>query len=267
MQKFLFEILKSTDFSPVITGSAQPQITREKLSPLRIPLPPLEIQQKLVDECNLVDKETQEANSKIEKAKAEIKNSFLSVSKDAKEVKILNLNHLLKRGKSTKYGDSKIQIIKSGQARGYTSFDFKEKHFVIDGFVLDERKLQKGDLLINSTGVGTAGRVTLFDLDGDFVVDSHVTIFRPNEQLNSKYALYCFANIGFKNIEKMAKGASGQIELSLSIIEDIKIPVPPIAEQKKLVGEIEKLEQTIKANQAKIDFSADQKKAIIKKYL
>ena len=237
------------------------------LSNAKIPLPPLEIQQKLVDECNLVDKETKEANSKIEKAKAEIENLFLSVSKNAKEVKILNLNHLLKRGKSTKYGSSKIQIIKSGQARGYTSFDFKEKHFVVDGFVLDERKLQKGDLLINSTGVGTAGRVTLFDLDGDFVVDSHVTIFRPNEQLNSKYALYCFANIGFKNIEKMAKGSSGQIELSLPIIEDIKIPVPPIAEQKKLVGEIEKLEQIIKFNQAIIDSSLTKKKAIMKKYL
>ncbi len=132
---------------------------------------------------------------------------------------------------------------------------------------MDERKLQKGDLLINSTGVGTAGRVTLFDLDGDFVADSHITIFRPNQNLNSKYALYCFANIGFKNIEKMAKGSSGQIELTLSTIENLKIPVPPIAEQEKLVNQIEKLEQIIAKNQAKIDDAPNNKKAIMKNYL
>jgi len=121
--------------------------------------------------------------------------------------------------------------------------------------------------LINSTGVGTAGRVTLFDLDGDFVADSHITIFRPNQNLNSKYVLYCFANIGFKNIEKMAKGSSGQIELTLSTIENLKIPVPPISEQEKLVNQIKKLEQIIAKNQAKIDDAPNNKKAIMKNYL
>ena len=75
---------------------------------------------------------------------------------------------LVQRGKSAKYGKSNIQIIKSGQARGYTIFDFTNKYFVNDNFISDERNLIKGDLLINSTGVGTAGRVTLFDMDGDY---------------------------------------------------------------------------------------------------
>ena len=160
------------------------------------------------------------------------------------QVKLENLSLLLVRGKSAQYGVSNIQIIKSGQARGIKNFDFSEKHFVDNKFVLDERRLQKGDLLINSSGVGTAGRVTLFCLDGTFVVDSHITILRPDTSLVlPEFILYCLAMIGFKNIEALAMGQSGQIELSLPTIQNIKIPLPPKAVQERIVEEIKILEE------------------------
>lgn len=162
------------------------------------------------------------------------------------QLKLVDLSVLLKRGKSAKYGKSNIQIIKSGQARGWFDFDFSEKYYVDENFIIDERKLLRGDLLINSTGVGTAGRVTYFGEDGDFVVDSHITIFRPNQKLIlPEYALCVFGVIGFDNIENMALGQSGQIELSLDIIGNIKIPVPPIDIQKQIVEEIGKVDKSV----------------------
>lgn len=162
------------------------------------------------------------------------------------QLKLVDLSVLLKRGKSAKYGKSNIQIIKSGQARGWFDFDFSEKYYVDENFIIDERKLLRGDLLINSTGVGTAGRVTYFGEDGDFVVDSHITIFRPNQKLIlPEYALCVFGVIGFDNIENMALGQSGQIELSLDIIGNIKIPVPPIDIQKQIVEDIGKVDKSV----------------------
>ena len=170
------------------------------------------------------------------------------------QLKLTDLSILLKRGKSAKYGKSKIQIIKSGQARGWFDFDFSERHYVDESFVIDERKLEKGDLLINSTGVGTAGRVTYFGEEGDFVVDSHITIFRPNQDLIlPKYALCALGIIGFDNIENMALGQSGQIELSLDIIGNIKIPVPPIDVQKQIVEEIAKVDTSVSDAMQQID--------------
>ena len=170
------------------------------------------------------------------------------------QLKLIDLSILLKRGKSAKYGNSKIQIIKSGQARGWYDFDFSEKYYVDETFVIDERKLVRGDLLINSTGVGTAGRVTYFGEDGDFVVDSHITIFRPNQNLIlPKYALCVLGVIGFDNIENMALGQSGQIELSLDIIGNIKIPVPPIYIQKQIVEEIGKIDRSVSNSQSCIN--------------
>ena len=178
---------------------------------------------------------------------------------------------MAKRGKSAKYGNSNIQIIKSGQARGYLDFDFSEKHFVADGFggvVVDERKLEKGDILINSTGVGTAGRVTLFDLDGDFVVDSHITIVRlDRNKALPKYVLYSLANIGFKQIEAMADGQSGQIELPLEAILAIQIPLPSIEVQQRNVEEFQRVEDQIAQTDAQLNALRAEKNLILRKYL
>lgn len=49
--------------------------------------------------------------------------------------------------------------------------------------------------------------------------------------------------VGFKYLEGLAQGASGQIELSLSTIERIKIPLPPLDIQQKIVDECEAVDE------------------------
>ncbi len=167
--------------------------------------------------------------------------------------KLVTLSVLLKRGKSAKYGNSSLQIIKSGQARGFFEFDFKEKHFVDENFIVDERKLQKKDILINSTGQGTAGRVTFFNLDGDYVVDSHITILRTKTEVLSEYVFICLLRFGFKYLESLAKGASGQIELNLDTIGNLKIPLPPLDIQQEIVKECEAVDLIVRLKRAEVE--------------
>jgi type I restriction enzyme M protein len=271
-QKYLFNFLFSKQGQELlklnITGAAQGGLNRENLLNIQIPLPPKDIQEKIVTEIEMLEEKEKNTADLIASLKKDISVLFLFVA-DMKTEKLGNIAVLLRRGKSAKYGKSNIQIIKSGQARGYQEFDFSERHFVDENFTLDERKLEKGDILINSTGVGTAGRVTLFNLDGDFVVDSHITILRVNKSVaNPIFVLYVLAeNIGFKNIESMAQGQSGQIELSLSIVQNIDIPLPPLSEQQKIVSKIEKIEAEIQDLQKLSEQTAAQKAACLKKYL
>jgi len=53
-KKFLQYLLIGTDLNPVITGSAQPQITGASLKPFEIPVPPISIQEEIVER---IDKE------------------------------------------------------------------------------------------------------------------------------------------------------------------------------------------------------------------
>jgi type I restriction enzyme M protein len=46
----LFSLLKGSDLASTISGSAQPQITRQGLAPFKIPLPPPEAQRSIVAE-------------------------------------------------------------------------------------------------------------------------------------------------------------------------------------------------------------------------
>jgi len=178
------------------------------------------------------------------------KNISLSAKKKVKieskwdQVRLDNITTLIKRGKSPSYGISDTQIIKSGQARGYYKFDFSKKYYVSEDYILDERKLEKGDLLLNSSGVGTAGRVTGFFLDGDFVVDSHISILRFDiTKVLPKYVLNVFGVIGFKALQSLALGQSGQVEISFETISSFKIPLPPKDIQEKIVADIEILEE------------------------
>ena len=181
----------------------------------------------------------------------EIKTTFTSklsfFDEEKYELKSLGaLAVFLQRGKKPKYDDNGYQVIKSGQARGGVEFDFSKTYYASNYDEDDKRILCKGDILINSTGVGTAGRVTFFNLEGKYVVDNHITILRTSAYVYNLYVFYALAyGVGFKNIEALASGTSGQIELSVSAIENIKIPLPPMDVQKKIVEECEKIDKAV----------------------
>ena len=188
----------------------------------------------------------------------EIKTTFTSklsfFDEEKYELKSLGaLAVFLQRGKNPKYDDNGYQVIKSGQARGGVEFDFSKTYYASNYDEDDKRILCKGDILINSTGVGTAGRVTFFNLEGKYVVDNHITILRTSAYVYNLYVFYALAyGVGFKNIEALASGTSGQIELSVSAIENIKIPLPPMDVQKKIVEEYEKIDMQMQQNKRQI---------------
>jgi restriction endonuclease S subunit len=69
-----------------------------------------------------------------------------------------------------------------------------------------------------------------------------------------------------KEMENTMHGGSYP-SLNKNDIQNFKIPVPPFAEQQKLVAEIEAIEAQIAINQQIINEAAAQKQAIMKKYL
>ena len=267
--KFLWlmlnEFYKLGGTIPIQNGVRLLNLKMPEYKSIKIPTPPKSTQDSIVNEISIIENNEIANAAKIEQYNSSINNEAW-FSYETQRIESLAL--LVQRGKSAQYGVSNVQIIKSGQARGYNEFDFSKRYYVSDGFVSDERNLQKGDILINSTGVGTAGRVTLFDLDGDFVVDSHITIVRFDQsKILPKYALYALANIGFKSIEAMANGQSGQIELSLPTINGIKLPLPPITIQKDIVAKIEAIENEVQTLKSAIEDAELQKKAILDRYL
>ena len=100
------------------------------------------------------------------------------------------------------------------------------------------RELLLGDVLVNSTGVGTLGRMAqINNLPEPTVVDSHVTVVRPDI---TKCPAHTFGQIMLTNersVEALGEGSTGQTELSRKILSEQKVILPPIT----ITSRIEKI--------------------------
>ncbi|HDD23982.1 MAG TPA: restriction endonuclease subunit S, partial [Chloroflexi bacterium] len=101
--------------------------------------------------------------------------------------------------------------------------------------VPEDRLLRPFDVLVNSTGVGTLGRVAqVKKLPEPATVDSHVTIVRPDPE--KIYPRYLGFVLEFKQpeIEALAEGSTGQIELPRARLRELEVPVPPLPVQRAI---------------------------------
>ena len=91
---------------------------------------------------------------------------------------------------------------------------------------LDEsRKLKKGDVLLTLDGGTSIGKSALFDMDGNYTVDSHVAILRPSSNISSKALVYLLASpLCQKQFKKMESGASGQTAVTEDDLRRFIIP-------------------------------------------
>lgn len=238
--EYLFYFLASSVemLNKLGTGATFKEISTKKLQNLEIPVPSLQEQVQIAERLNKVfeniDKLTKDVTKNIENSK----NLFLSYLNETFRgdssgdlIELEKLSTYISRGMQPKYTDnSKILVVNQRCIRdNQINFEVGRYHDQNIKKVSDDKKIQIGDILINSTGVGTLGRVAqVTELPNvDVTVDTHVTIFRPNFNiLNKEFTIWLF--IYLENlIEKMGVGASGQTELRREDLKNMKIINPP----------------------------------------
>ena len=113
-----------------------------------------------------------------------------------------------------------------------------------------EKILRQMDILVNSTGVGTLGRVAQVTEDiGNATVDSHVTIVRPIKSVDPLFLGYA---VKWRQpyIEALAEGSTGQTELSrVKLGSEIAIPVPLLEVQQKIGAFLAAIDAKIAVNE------------------
>ncbi|MDO6746702.1 restriction endonuclease subunit S [Gilvimarinus sp. 1_MG-2023] len=146
---------------------------------------------------------------------------------------LLKLCSVIKRGISPKYSDGSSKLVINQKCIRDGRIDLSQAR-THDSKVPDDKYIQFGDALINSTGVGTLGRVSVVEFSPENItVDSHVTICRAEP------SKICPVYLG-KTVEKMqhyfefmAAGSTGQVELNKSLISKIEILTPDQTTQTK----------------------------------
>lgn len=112
--------------------------------------------------------------------------------------------------------------------------------------------LKPGDVLINSTGTGTLGRIGYFSHGPDntpCMADSHITIARADRDVHSRYLHYWLGSRPFSEFiySALIVGATNQIELNREKLAAAPIIVPPFDEQRRIADFLDA--ETAKADQ------------------
>jgi type I restriction enzyme S subunit len=142
---------------------------------------------------------------------------------------LVEVTSYLNRGLSPKYIESDGVLVLNQKCIRNNFVDFtKARRHDHALKKINGRELQIGDVLVNSTGVGTLGRVAqILHLPESAIVDSHVTVVRAASTVTSNFLGLNL--IGRQEqIEAMGEGSTGQTELSRVKLGQFRIIVPPL---------------------------------------
>ncbi|MCD7823907.1 MAG: restriction endonuclease subunit S [Oscillospiraceae bacterium] len=102
-----------------------------------------------------------------------------------------------------------------------------------------EKMLISGDVLINSTGTGTAGRVAqIWDVSVPTTIDGHMILMRPTEEIDVLYYGYA-VKAHQQAIESYAEGSTGQTEINKTRLQnEIVIQFPEDKNEQRKIGKL-----------------------------
>ena len=154
----------------------------------------------------------------------------------------------IKRGKSPVYADSGSVLVFAQKCNVKTGgINISLAKYLADSAISkypQEEYMQDGDIIVNSTGTGTLGRIGMYSNEDNhdnmpLVPDSHVTIVRVCSDI-SQY-IYYILKWYQPYLEESGEGSTKQKELKADRIKELFIPIPSLAEQHRIVSKIEEL--------------------------
>ena len=233
---------------------------------VKIPLPPLDIQEQIINEIESLEQQESQALAKIEECKGEIENIYFKTKQEFKSVNLSNQIEIIGGGTPK----TSVKEYWNGNIPWLSINDFKgDKRFVSDtekkitqlGLENSSTKLlEKGDLIISARG--TVGEIA--QLTKPMAFNQSCYGIKIKNNLNS----FIYYSLKFE-INQFKQNSYGAIfdTITIKTFSLIKIPLPPLEEQQKIVAKIEKIEQQIVELETQLNAIPSQKEAVLKKYL
>ena len=229
-------------------GAGIPALKSDKLSKLLIPIPPLEIQEKIMQILDKMTEYVTELTSELTSRKKQYsfyRDKLLSFEDEVYQVEWKTLGEVATVTKLAGYEFTKyVNYSSSGKIIALRGLNVKKGRLVLDDVKyidnsefskLNRSKLQIDDMLF--TYVGTVGEVALIDKDDTYYLAPNVAMVRLNTNaIIAKYLMYyCQSNaFVYSQIERLME-ASSMKNLTMEKIRQFKIPVPSLEIQSRIV--------------------------------
>lgn len=226
---FLFYYLKNrqSDFTNIQQKGGIPAVSKNQICDFEIPIPPLPIQQEIVNILDTFTELTTNLQTELDARKkqyAYYRDCLLNFEGvDGVEWKKLGEIGRIFSGKNN-------QRKESGRYPVYGS----------TGIIAysDTYSYDKNQILIARVGVN-AGYT--YVAHGKYDVSDNTLVVDVNERFNLKYIFYILVNV---NLNAYAKGG-GQPLITAGEVKKITIPIPPLSEQRRIVAILDQFETLV----------------------
>jgi len=146
-----------------------------------------------------------------------------------------------------------IPFIRSGDIREDKSIDFDQLLYIkkeIHQKKLKSSQLKKGDVLVAIVGA-TIGQVSLYDYDKEANINQAIAMVRVSKDINPEYVKeYLLSIVGQNQLNKIKRPVA-RANINLEEVGSIKIPLPPLSIQNKIVDIMRKAYQEKKEKETK----------------
>ena len=254
--EFMYLILKSQteNLIKLSVGGAQPNLSQKIIQGIKIPLPPLLVQQEIVAEIEGYQKIIDGARQVVENYKPRIKVDERWEVVELGEVTLFISSGSTPLGGKENYFNEGILFIRSQNIlKG--KCDFSDAVYISPETHSNMKRSQvkKSDVFLNITGA-SIGRSALMAEDIEANVNQHVAIIRLNTEKFSPLFLVLLLNSDNfqKQINDIQSGASRQA-LNYEQIRKLNVPLPPLDVQKEIVARIEEEQKLVDANKKLIE--------------
>jgi len=265
IEPLLLELLIASDAFKdhcVPTGSTVPHISHKDIASFKIMLPPLAEQKAIVkrlEELLALEREIAADSAALDDLIAAAKRKILTLAMSGelvlktsewKTVKLGDLAETISNGTTPKAGNKAYQSDGAGFVRVENissdgTVDFSNMRYVsldCHNNELTRSILRQNDLLV--TIAGSLGRVAVVPV-APFPLNTNQAVafvrMRSDIGVSVDYLRYCVSAPGIQKLMLNQAKATGVPNLTLAIIRDLFIPLPPLAEQKAIVAKVEEL--------------------------
>lgn len=249
--KFLFYWLSITTKQHVYSGMGNPKLMSNQMSKIKIPIPPLSVQTKIAQILDIFTAITAELTAELNirnqqyqyyRDKLLSENELAKVGFEWKTLKEVSLE--FGRGKSKHrprnderlYGGD-IPFIQTGDIRG-SAKKIKNYNQTYSDFGLAQSKLWKKNTLCITIAANIA-ETAILDFDACFP-DSIIGFIADPKQVDVNYIYYLLQSLKIK-LQSYSTG-SAQENINLATFEDLLFPIPPLAEQARIVAILDKFD-------------------------
>ena len=225
------------------SGGTRKAVTKGDLERFPVPVPPLAEQRAIAGVLGALDDKI-ESNRKLAGTLREYGQALLSqvMLQNSTFSPLRSVVASVARGVAPSYvEDSESPLVLNQRCIRNGRVELSAARRMSHRTVTPERLAQQGDVLVNSTGTGTLGRVARWNGNTVFV-DGHVSVVKPDAEKFSPTVLAYLLLSCQTEIEELAEGSTGQTELSPKRLLDFQIAMPKAINAEKVEPELLDLE-------------------------